>query len=291
MTLDWRQMPSLTALRAFEATARLSGFSQAARELNVTHAAVAQQVRGLEAELGVALVLRQGRSLALTMQGERLAAALADGFGAIQGTIAALRGGDADRPVRVTLTSAFASEWLMPKLRDFWQKHPEIAVSLHPDPRPLDLRRDGMDLGIRYGRGKWPGVETRLLTSARLVVASVPALLPHSAPLSVDELSALPWVLTSDWVEQHNWLQSIGLDPTALQVAEFPSEELAIAAARQGMGLVVMDRALLEDDLTIGRMVLAYDREDPLPAYFIATPPGPLRRPAKLFLDWLIRWS
>ncbi len=80
MTVDWRHMPPLTALRALEAVARLGGFSAAARALNVTHAAVAQQVRGLETELGVALLRREGRAVVLTAEGARLAAALAEGF-------------------------------------------------------------------------------------------------------------------------------------------------------------------------------------------------------------------
>ena len=88
---DWRHLPSLSALRAFEATARLDGFSAAARALNVTPAAVAQQVRGLEADLGVALVIRQGRGLVLTPEGARLSAALAEGFSTIAGGIDALR--------------------------------------------------------------------------------------------------------------------------------------------------------------------------------------------------------
>lgn len=286
--MDWRKMPSLASLRAFEAAARLSGFSPAARELNVTHAAVSQQVRALEAELGLSLIIRSGRGLELTADGRALAAAVGDGFQTIQTTIAAFGNRDENRPVRVTSTAAFTSEWLMPRLRGFWALHPDIAISLHPDSRPLDLRREGMDLGVRYGRGNWPGVETRLLTSARMVVAADPSLVDGSGRLPIERLQELPWVLMSDWPEQRAWLESIGLDIDRLHVTLVLTEELAMTAARQGMGLVVQDKALLEQDLASGRLILIHDREDSLPAYFLVTAPGPLRRPAQIFRDWLL---
>ena len=104
------QLPSLTSLRAFEAAARLGGFSAAGRELNVTHAAVAQQVRGLEATLGVTLLARAGRGLSLTSEGERLAAALTSSFGAIAAAVEEVRSGENGRPLHVTLTPGFASQ-------------------------------------------------------------------------------------------------------------------------------------------------------------------------------------
>lgn len=286
--MDWRRIPSLTSLRAFEAVARTSGFSVAARELNVTHAAISQQVRGLEAELGVPLVIRSGRGMELTVQGEALAAALSEGFGTIEAAIMTLAAHDKDRPVRVTATAAFTSEWLMPRLRDFWKAHPDIAISLHPDPRPVDLRRDGMDLGVRYGRGNWPAVQAQLLTSARMVVAADPSLVPEPGPLSLERLQSLPWVLMSDWPEQRAWLESIGLDLSRLHVTVVLTEELAMTAARQGLGLVVQDRALVDQDIASGRLTLVHDRADTLPAYFLVTAPGPLRRPAQIFYDWLV---
>ncbi|MCX7286669.1 MAG: LysR family transcriptional regulator, partial [Rhodobacterales bacterium] len=163
MATDWRTLPSLTALRAFAATAETRSFSQAARALNVTHAAVAQQVRALEEHLGRPLVQRDGRGVGLTADGEHLAQALGEGFGAFQRGIEALLSGEADRPVRVTLTAAFAAQWLMPRLRDFWEQHPDIGLSMHPDARVVDLHRDRMDLAIRYGNGDWPGVEATFL--------------------------------------------------------------------------------------------------------------------------------
>ncbi|MDZ4086171.1 MAG: LysR family transcriptional regulator [Tabrizicola sp.] len=283
---DWRSLPSLTALRAFAATAELRNFSQAARVLNVTHAAVAQQVRALEETLGRPLVQREGRGVSLTADGEQLAEALGEGFGAIQRGLEALRAGEADRPVRVTLTASFAAQWLMPRLKDFWQQHPDIGLSLHPDSKVVDLHRERMDLGIRYGNGDWPGVEASYLTSARLVIAGAPSLIGDRDP-TVAELARMEWILAPNWAEQDAYLRQLGLEPTTLSSTDINNEELAIAAARQGLGLVVESVALIESDVAEGRLRIVHESKDKLPAYFIVVLPGPKRAAARAFLRWL----
>jgi LysR family glycine cleavage system transcriptional activator len=288
MQVEWSRMPPLSALRAFQAVAAVGGYSSAARVLNVTHAAVAQQVRALETHLGVALVQRAGRGLVLTAEGADLARALDDGFGTIQTAVQALREGDADRPVRITLAPGFATQWLMPRLKDFWTRHPDIALSLHPDARMLDLRHDRMDLGIRYGDGHWPGVEARFLAPARLAVAAAPALLAGREALTLPEMQAEDWVLARDWPEQEAYLQAIGLDPARLSRTELPGEDLLLAAARQGLGLIVESIALLEGDLREGRLTLLHDSGDRLPAYFVVAPPGPQRATVRAFVRWLL---
>lgn len=99
---------------------------------------------------------------------------------------------------------------------------------------------------------------------------------------------SLPWVgSTDDWPEMTNWLQSNGIQKSQLSVTSFPSEELAISAARQGLGLIAEGYALLEEELRAGRLVKLLDGRDDLPAYFIVTPPGQARKPARAFLKWL----
>ncbi|AOZ70783.1 hypothetical protein LPB142_00325 [Rhodobacter xanthinilyticus] len=285
--MDWRKMPPLTALRAFAVTAREGGFSAAARRLNVTHAAVAQQVRALEGELGAPLVWREGRALRLTPEGERLAAALGDGFTMIQGAIEALRAQGGQRPLTVTLPPAFASEWLMPRLAKFWKKHPEIALSLLPEPRTIDLREAGANLGIRFGTGRWAGVISEFLTAAPQIVVAAPELLHGRKKLSLREMAVMPWVREGDWPEQMQLLESIGLKPAAMKFIDFPNEELALAAAREGIGLHLETESLIEEDLKIGWLVKIHELADDKMGYYVVRPPGPLSPAARIFIDWL----
>ena len=280
-------MPPLTALRAFAVTAREGGFSAAARRLNVTHAAVAQQVRALEGELGAPLVWREGRALRLTPEGERLAAALGDGFTMIQGAIEALRAQGGQRPLTVTLPPAFASEWLMPRLAKFWKKHPEIALSLLPEPRTIDLREAGANLGIRFGTGRWAGVVSEFLTAAPQIVVAAPELLHGRKKLSLREMAVMPWVREGDWPEQMQLLESIGLKPAAMKFIDFPNEELALAAAREGIGLHLETESLIEEDLKIGWLVKIHELADDKMGYYVVRPPGPLSPAARIFIDWL----
>jgi len=284
---DWISFPSLAALRAFEAAARLGGFSAAARSLNVTHAAVAQQVRALERELGEALVFRAGRSLGLTDKGRLLASELTAGFTAIQSAANAVRA-DINRPIAITLSPSFAVNWLMPRLGNFWRDNPEIQISLQPDHRVVDLAREGFDVGIRFGRGHWPGVESQFLTSAHYVIVASPEFLAGRGELTQAALAALPWVLEPDWPEHRQWLGAqAGLDPSTLKITEYATDELALQAARQGFGLHVSSYALVEQDVRQWRLKIACETEVDAPAYYVVTPVGPRREATRTFIRWL----
>ncbi len=288
MAVDWKSFPSLTALRALDAVAQAKGFSGAARKLNVTHAAVAQQVRALESELGQALVNREGRGLVLTRAGEALARSLDEGFGTIAKGIDVARDAGREQSVHISLTSGFAAHWLMPRLRFFWSAHPDIALTLHPEAHVVDLRRDGRDIAIRYGMGRWPDIEARFLTSARIVVAAAPSVFAGKPLPQQTDWASLPWVVSKEWPEGLNWLRSRNVDPALTDVTEFPTEELAIAAAREGLGLISESHALLEEDLRTGRLILLEQESEQLPAYFVVTQPGQQRRAVRTFLKWLI---
>jgi LysR family glycine cleavage system transcriptional activator len=287
MALDWNRLPSLTALRAFELAARTLSFSAAARGLNVTHAAIAQQVRALEAQLGVELLYRAGRGLALTAEGARLAQAIGEGFRGIEAVLAEIRPVAEGAPVRVTMTPAFAAQWLMPRLGAFWRDHPEVALSLHPDKRVIDLRREGIEIGIRFGDGHWPGLEVEFLTAAHYVIVGAPSLLEGRTALTSEEMSAMPWVIEPDWPEALAWLRSFGLRPDALNISYIPTEELALSAARQGYGLHVEAAALVEQDVQAGTLVIVGAIRDDSLAYHIVTKPGPRRAELRTFIRWL----
>ncbi|PTV95261.1 LysR family glycine cleavage system transcriptional activator [Rhodobacter aestuarii] len=280
-------MPPLTALRAFVTTAKEGGFSAAARKLNVTHAAIAQQVRALEADLGVPLVWRDGKHLALTPEGQRFAEALGEGFATILSAADHLRATGSEKPLAVTVPPTFASEWLMPRLARFWKKHPDIALSLLPEARVVDLQTAGANLGLRFGVGKWRGVVSEFLTAAPQVVVAAPELLGGRTRLSLREMSVLPWIREGDWPEQMQLLESMGLKPAALKFVDFPNEELALAAAREGIGLHLETESLIQEDLKLGWLVKIHELTEESLGYYIVRPPGPVNPAAKTFIEWL----
>lgn len=284
--IDWRHLPPLTALRAFAAAAEAGSFSAAARALNVTHAAVVQQVRALEAHLGVELAYRDGRAIALTAEGGRLARALGEGFGTIAAAASEARTARGDMPLRVTMTPSFATQWLMPRLGAFWAAHPDVPLSLHPDKRVVDLRREGMDVAIRFGAGDWPGVTATFLTVADYVILGAPGLL-QGRRLDRPGLAAMPWIVEQDWPEGLALLRGLGLDPATLQITEMPNEELALSAARAGYGLHIEAAALVEPDVASGRLVVVDHVGADRLAYFLVTRPGPPRPALRRFMDWL----
>ncbi|MEZ5796299.1 MAG: LysR substrate-binding domain-containing protein [Paracoccaceae bacterium] len=282
--IDWLHLPPLPALRAFEAAARLGSFSAAARALNVTHPAVAQQVRGLERHLGLRLVAEAGRSLRLTAEGSRLALALNGGFSGIAAALAQARQHDHRRGLRITLTAGFAQGIVIPALPEFWAAHPDIPVSLVPESRLADLMRDGFDLAIRVGTGDWPEVQAEPLCRTRMMVVGAPALLDRGAGLA-----DLPWILNRTDPLEAEWLASHGLHPERLQALDIENASLACAAAEQGLGLLFATDLILRDALAAGRLRALPGWTLPETAYWAVTAPGEPRAATRTFIDWLKR--
>ena len=174
--------PPLAALRVFEAAARHPNFSAAAHELHVTPGAVSRQVTALEARLGVALFVREARLMRLTPAGAQLAERLRVAFALLRDAVRAAEQGEAQRVV-VTVLPSFASRWLLSRLPAFAARHPQVDVDLRPSREVVSLERGGIDLAIRYGRGRWPGTDARLLLRERLFPVCTPAL-ARSQPVS-----------------------------------------------------------------------------------------------------------
>lgn len=285
--MNWSDLPSLSALRALEATARLSSFSAAARELNVTHAAVAQHVRALEAEFGCELVFRQGTGMALTEAGRNLAVSLSEGFGTIASGVRDLRSYRSNQPLKVALTPTFAENWLMPRLGEFWAQHPDIEVVLHPSSAVVDMRRDGFDLAIRYGQGAWKGLEAELLVNANYVVVATPELAAKARTGDIKSLCSLPWVFEARRQEQRVWAEDVGLDLSNAAISNLPTNALVLSAVRAGLGLSIQGRALVENDLKQGALVGLYEAPRTSLGYYLVTRPGVQSTGLKTILRWL----
>lgn len=282
--MDWRSIPSLSSLRAFEAAARHESLSAAADELNVTHAAISQHVRALEADLGTALMARRGRGVALTAPGREFAAALSDGFGAIAEGVAALRTDEATRPLRLSLTPLFAENWLMPRLGDFWAKHPDIPLALDPKEQVVDLRRGGTDLAIRYGEGVWPGVVSEMLTPVQFVAVGRPGLLAKGGRLRDQN-----WFFEARRPEFRKWAESHDLIDEESSVETLETAQLTLAAVRQGYGLSVLVRYLMEADLANGTLELYCEgvERSPTSGYYMVHRPGDPPPRVRKLMAWL----
>ena len=252
------RLPSLTALRMFEATARHASFTRAAAELNVTQAAVSHQLRALEDQLGIKLFQRSTRRLKLTAAGERLLPAVSDAFETLGRAVADI--GRGERLLSITTTPSFGARWLAPRLGRFTAAHPEIEISVRHSTTVLDLQREQLDFAIRWGKGRWPGVETELIGPSAVALVTAPAYakrLGLKRPADVERAVLLHEETREDWTE---WLLVAELDPAlARRGILFDDENALIQAALNGQGLALMARSLAEGDLAAGRLISPFD--------------------------------
>ena len=288
--MDWRSLPSLSALRAFAALAETGSFTRAGAALNVSHAAISQQVRALEERLGVALLPRDGRRGVLTPEGERLAAALEAGFGGIARAVDELTGADADRPLHVSTTQAFAANWLMPRLASFRHEHPEVELMLNPTHLNVDIAPGGVDVAIRYGQGGWRGLDSELLIHTTFVLVGAPSLVGTSRRIDdLRDILHLPWLQELGTNEMSAWLLEHGIvAERKANVIHLPGH-LVLEAVRNGEGVSLSTRVNVERDLAAGRVVVLHEEDAPGRGYHIVTRPGVQRPPLKAFIAWLHR--
>lgn len=286
--MDWTRFPPLTSLRAFEAAVRNASYSAAGRELNVSHAAVSQQVKSLEAHLGLRLVQRAGRGIAPTPDGVMLAQQLTDSFGQIAETLRGLNAAEAERPVHVTMTPSFAVSWFMPRLPLFRVAHPGIDLVVNPTVENVDLAETGCDVAIRFGTGGWQGLECEQLVESSFAIVAAPDLVGPVWQGQPQDLLDYPWLQELGTDEIRLWLKDMGIDmPAKAQITNLPGYML-LNAVRDGQGIAAVARVFVEDDLGSGRLVTLYDEsEDTRTGYYLVWRAG-LQRPAlKYFLRWI----
>lgn len=282
---DWQGLPPLTALRAFAAFAEAGNMAAAGAALNVSHAAISQQIRALEDDLNVALVDRTGRRAELTEEGRALSDALVEGFGAIGRAVDALTGRDAARPLQVTATPTFAANWLMPRLAGFRAAYPDVGLMIDASAAVQPLGPGGIDLALRYGSGDWPGLEATLLVESAIVVVAAPALLGDARISAPDQLADFPWLQELGSNEASHWLLEHGVNRSAgFGMTELPGN-LMLEGARLGQGVAITAEVSVTSDIAAGRLRVLF-RDDQRDGYWIVTRPG-VQRPA---LKALIRW-
>ena len=284
--MDWSELPSLNSLRAFSVVAETGSYSKAATQLNVTHAAVSQQVKSLEEQLGVSLVVRVGRGITLTSEGASLARDLESGFTAIHRGIETLTGADASRSVQITTSPAFAVEWLMPRIAEFQQRHTEITLMLNPSAEVMELKPGGIDLAVRYTDRRRLGKEVTPVLISDMVVIGTPSLIEDGVYDDPAALKNLPWLQELGTNEAAEWFERRGVTlDRPLMISQMPGN-LIMQAVRRGDGISYTARAFFKDEIRSGQVVVLFS--DPaVGIYYIETCPGVMRPPVKTFLSWL----
>lgn len=286
-------LPPLTALRAFEAAARRSSFTAAAAELYVTPTAISHQIRRLEEHLGLRVLERTPRSVALTAEGKWLYEATASGFMEIGKAVARMRRSRDPTILTVSSTTAFLSHWLVPRLDGLRQLLPQIDLRLHASDAVVELQAGGVEAAIRYGKGPFAGAATVPLRddtfapvcSPRLGI-STPDDLRHAALIHIDGRRA-PRPLPS-WPR---WCVKAGLsNMDAAAGARFPDSTLAVQAAIAGQGVAIVSLVLVADALDAGLLVAPFAQTLRGGTYFFATAPDLESRPDIAALrSWFLR--
>jgi LysR family glycine cleavage system transcriptional activator len=286
------RLPPLNAVRAFDAVARLGSVRAAADELAVTPAAVSQQLRVLEAHLGIALTERRGRGLVLTDPGRSWHAEIARHLRAI--ALAAERVRPGRRVVQVTVVQSFGSRWLMPRLPLFTAREPEIEVRIDASPILADLARDPFDLAIREGRGVYPEAESvQLFPLEYLPVASpavARAMRRRNGTFDWSHARLLHEVMFDYWPD---WIAMAGLDDVDVARGLFFSHTmLALDAAVEGQGVALAPAPMAERELARGALQYVDARPFvPGTGIWLAWPRRGIRTlspAATAFRDWVI---
>ena len=291
-----RRLPPLNALRAFEAAARHLNFSRAADELSVTPGAVSQQIQNLEDYVGAALFKRTPKGLLLTDAAQTALPALREAFDRLAEAASLLTAAVDGRRLTLTAPPSFAAKWLVPRLGAFEQAHPQVDVWLSAGIELVDLTAGEVDVAIRYGSGRYPGLEVRRLMSETVIPVISPELLkeqPLSAPEDLKNHVLLhdgsPDLDDScpDW---SMWLAARGVRGVeGMRGPRFNQSSLVIEAAANGRGVALAKLTLAQADLDAGRLVAPLQIATAVDfAYYLVHPKAKGRLPqVKAFISWI----
>ena len=293
MNLPRSLLPSLGALQAFEASARHGSFTRASEELNLTQGAVSRQVAALEQALGVALFSRIRQRIVLTDTGAAYAEEIRDTLGRLSAaTLNAIAFKGAGGTLALAILPTFGTRWLIPRLPDFSQRHPEVTINFSTRILPFDFSREPLDAAIHFGDPVWPGATVHRLMGETIIPVASPDLVNRLKIQSPGDLLRAPLLKQATrpraWAE---WLHAQGLDPEqALPGPSFEQFAMVAQAAVAGLGVAIVPRFLVEDELRTGTLTIPIDQPiESQQAYWLVYPEKRKERPAlKAFRDWLL---
>lgn len=280
----------LNALRAFEAVAAHLSFTGAAQSLNVTTAAVSSHIKALEEFLETPLFVRHSRSVRLTPQGARLLPGVQRGMGELSRAVDQLRMDRSSGLLNISLLGSFLQKWLLPRLGDFYQKHPEVDLRFSASRELVDFMHTDFHAAVRYGSGSWPQLQAEKMLDDWVFPVTNPALFAKLGPIStLGDLNKYPLLHSASepWVD---WLRRVGGDTTRVERGPILDDSASVlAAAEQGHGLVLARWSLVAGDLAAGRLVRPTDQSvRQHNSYYFVAPPHNFEVPKVIrFRDWL----
>lgn len=289
-----RQLPSLTALRAFESAGRHLSFTRAAEELSVTQAAISHQIKSLETRLGVKLFNRLPRKLTLTAPGVELQRAISRSFDDMSAAIDKLARESSQQPAVLNLRSppSFAAKWLAPKLTSFRRRHPGIKLQIRHSNEITDFRKDSIDIAVTYGDGAWPDVASAPVLSLDFFPVCSPDYVKPEWPLDDAEnlrhYNLLHDATTDNWKA---WLQLAGVsDIDADRGTILDDTNVLIQAAMDGQGIALGSSVFITERLASGKLLRPFELAyEPELAYHVVCPVSHLSRESVVaFRDWIL---
>lgn len=285
-----RRLPSLNAIKAFEAAARHESFTEAAAELFVTHAAISRHIRDLEEWTGTELFVRTGRGVELTPAGQHYGEVLTPLFDQLAEATREVASVGKARLLKVSVEPAVASRWLVPRLGRFHQLHPDIELSVDASPRLADFRSGEADVGIRYGQGNWEDAEAIKLTDSVSFPVCSPELIADRRDIVPVDL--LGYTLLHEERKQwwNDWLRAAGVVASEERRGPVFQAHLAIEAAEAGQGFALGDQVLCTDSLLEGWLIRPFNLDvKDYGSYWIARARGTKESvPARAFREWVM---
>lgn len=290
----------LNALRAFEAAARLRTFAAAAAELHVSPSAISQLVKTLEDYVGRPLFLRSREGVTPTREAAAAYPPVRDGFALLIDGLQRLGRPETPNIVTMSVTPAFAGKWLLPRIEKFRAAHPRLDIRLDTTNRLADYHKEGIDIGVRYGVGQYPGLQAERLMGEEIFPVCSPNLLDSlgKSSIDLDDLHRITLIhdATFDFDPAFpswtSWLaaQGVKVDEPMRGGLHMNSSLLAIQAAIAGQGIALGRSQLIEADLSADLLIKPFgELQVSRCAYYVVYPEkGSLSAPVKAVRDWLL---
>jgi len=294
-----RPIPSLNALRAFEAAARYQSFGAAADELCVTPAAISQQIKSLENYLGLKLFQRVGRRVTMTQDAQIILPELREAFGLIEKSLSRLGDGETGL-LTINTTLAFAAKWLLPRIHYFQEQYPEIDIRLNTSDRLTQFEQENVDAAIRFGSGNYSGLKSlpiKAVTREKIFPVCSPDLLNRASPLKKIEDLRFHTLLHDNTIQNNpilpgwpQWMEQAGVNEVDTKRGlHFGNSVLAIDAAINGQGVALSCGFVVSDDLKAGRLVQPLSIPCDLEYnYHLVSPANRVNRKVEYFYHWLL---